>query len=174
MACFPNLAKQLSPDCDTIIKTGWTGRAILYQYSAGIVILVGNAGTYVSNISGSAPKVKFELESMNAFNGTSVVGNADNGKIAFTKTVSLRIPRDIIGKSNSKVLTPLALDAQGFLVLLERRDGKTIVFGSQDPCVADLSSFSQNEYENGGDYILNLTCTEKVAEVYSLGRFPWD
>lgn len=173
MACFPKLAKILSPGCVSAIRTGWTGRAILYQYSAGSVILSEHSGT-ISDITGSAPKVKFELESVNAFSGTSVAGNADNGKIAFTKTVSLRIPRDIIGESNSKVLTPLALDAQGFLVLLERRDGKTIIFGSQDPCVADMSSLSQNEYENGGDYVLNLTCTEKMAEVYSLGIFPWD
>lgn len=174
MACFPTLAKRLSPECDTMIKTGWTGRAILYQYSAGSVIIGKYSDAFIGDISGSAPKVKFELESVNAFSGTSVAGNADNGKIAFTKTVSLRIPRDIIGESNSKVLTPLALDAQGFLVLFERKDGKVIVFGSQDPCVADLSSLSQNEYENGGDYVLNLTCTEKVAEVYLDGGFPWD
>ena len=173
MACFPELTKQLSPSCDTLIKSGWTGRARLWQYSRTTVILGINGAhpasiTNVSPIADNEVRV-YNIPLINPFTGTSVAGNADSGKVAFTKTISLLIPKQNIAITAESRVDPLALDAVGYLVMLERKDGQWIVFGAYDPCTADLSSFSQNEYENGGNYVLNLTCTEQVAEVYYNG-----
>lgn len=173
MACFSDLAKQINPDCSTVIKSGWTGKARLYQYSRGGISVQYNAA-HPASITSIAPNtgalaVSYTVSLIDAFTGTAVAGNADSGSVAFTKTVALRIPKQSIADDAANHIDPLALDTGGFLVLLERRDGAWIVFGAYDACVADLSSFSQNEYENGGAYILNLTCTERIAEVYYSG-----
>lgn len=173
MACFSDLAKQLGPGCDTMIKSGWTGKARLYQYSRGGISVqykTGNPARIADILPQTGELVqKYNVSMIDAFTGTSVAGNADNGRVAFTKTISLQIPKQSIADDAENHVDPLALDAEGYLVVLERRDGAWIVFGAYDSCTADLSSFSQNEYENGGAYVLNLTCTERVAEVYYTG-----
>lgn len=173
MACFPDLAKQLSPDCNELLKTGWTGRARLYQYSRGGVSIVFGSLAKVTNItvptSGGATIVTYDVSLIDAFTGTAVAGNDDNGRVMFTKTIALKIPYADIDSVSANNVQPLLKDTEGFLVLLERRDGAWIVFGAYDACVGDVSSYTQNEYENNGMYTLNLTCTEHVAEVYYTG-----
>lgn len=173
MACFPELAKRLSPDCGELLKTGWTGRAILYQYSLGGVTVTINSPAKVSSITvpetGGATRIRYDVSLVDAFTGTSVAGNADSGRVMFKKTIALKIPYSDIDHESGYVVQPLLKDTEGFLVLLERRDGAWIVFGAYDACVGDVSSYAQNEYENDGMYTLNLTCTEYVAEVYYTG-----
>lgn len=173
MACFTKLAKRLSPDCDELLKTGWTGRARLYQYSRGGVGVTINSSAKVSNITvpttGGATLVTYDVSLIDAFTGTAVAGNADSGRVMFTKTIALKIPYNDIDIMSVDVIQPLLKDTEGFLVLLERRDGAWIVFGAYDACVGDVSSYAQNDYENNGMYTLNLTCTEHVAEVYYIG-----
>lgn len=173
MACFPELAKKLSPGCEELLKTGWTGRAILYQYSRGGVAVTIGSPAQVSNITvpktGGAAAIRYDVSLVDAFTGTSVAGNADSGRVMFTKTIALKIPYLDIDTISMAVVQPMLDDTNGFLVLLERRDGAWIVFGAYDACVGDVSSYAQNEYENDGMYTLNLTCTEPVAEVYYTG-----
>lgn len=173
MACFPELAKQLSPGCEELLKTGWTGRARLYQYSRGGVTVTIESPAKVSSITvpttGGAGYVEYNVSLVDAFTGTSVAGNADSGRMMFKKTIALKIPYYDIDDTSAYVVQPLLKDTEGFLVLLERRDGAWIVFGAYDACVGDVSSYAQNEYENDGMYTLNLTCTESVAEVYYTG-----
>ena len=173
MACFPELAKQLSPNCDELLKTGWTGRARLYQYSRGGVAVTIDSPAKVSNITvpetGGAAAIRYDVSLVDAFTGTSVAGNTDSGRAMFTKTIALKIPYSDIDTISAAVVQPMLNDTEGFLVLLERRDGAWIVFGAYDACVGDVSSYAQNEYENDGMYTLNLTCKEYVAEVYYTG-----
>lgn len=173
MACFFELAKQLSPGCDELLKTGWTGRARLYQYSRGGVTVTIDSHAKVSSITvpktGGAVMWAYNVSLVDAFTGTSVAGNADSGRIMFKKTIALKIPYEDIDSVSGNFVQPLLKDTEGFLVLLERRDGAWIVFGAYDACVGDVSSYAQNEYENDGMYTLNLTCTEYVAEVYYTG-----
>lgn len=173
MACFPELAKQLSPDCEELLKTGWTGRARLYQYSRGGVTVTIDSPAKVSSIKvpeiGGATSILYDVSLVDAFTGTSVAGNTDTGRVMFTKTIALKIPYSDIDTTSMAVVQSMLFDTQGFLILLERRDGVWIVFGAYDACVGDVSSYAQNEYENNGMYTLNLTCTELVAEVYYTG-----
>lgn len=173
MACFPELSKHLNPGCGELLKTGWTGRARLYQYSRGGVAVTIDSPAEVSNITvpktGGASVIMYDVSLVDAFTGTSVAGNTDSGRVMFTKTISLKIPYSDIDTTSIAVVQPLLKDTEGFLVLLERRDGSWIVFGAYDACVGDVSSYAQNEYENNGMYTLNLTCTEYVAEVYYTG-----
>ena len=173
MACFPELAKQLSPGCEELLKTGWTGRARLYQYSRSGVTVTIDSPAKVSSINvpstGAATAIRYDVSLVDAFTGTSVAGNTDSGRVMFTKTISLKIPYIDIDTTSIAVVQPMLNDTEGFLVLLERRDGAWIVFGAYDACVGDVSSYAQNEYENDGMYTLNLTCKEYVAEVYYTG-----
>ena len=173
MACFPELAKQLSPGCEEFLKTGWTGRARLYHYSRGGVTVTIDSPAEVSSIkvpeTGGAAAIKYDVSLVDAFTGTSVAGNTDSGRVMFTKTISLKIPYSDIDINSIAVVQPMLNDTEGFLILLERRDGPWIVFGAYDACVGDVSSYAQNEYENDGMYTLNLTCKEYVAEVYYTG-----
>lgn len=173
MACFPELNKQLSPGCEELLKTGYTGRARLYQYSRGGVSVRIETPAKVSDITvpttGGAVLVRYDVSLVDAFTGTSVAGNADSGRVMFKKTIALKIPYSDIDNKSGYVVQPLLKDTEGFLILLERRDGAWIVFGAYDACVGDVSSYAQNEYENDGMYTLNLTCTEYVAEVYYTG-----
>lgn len=173
MACFPNLAKQLSPGCEELLKTGWTGRAILYQYSRGGVTVTIDSPAKVSSINvpstGGATAIRYDVPLVDAFTGTSVAGNTDSGSVMFKKTIALKIPYTDIDTTSMAVVQSMLFDTQGFLIFLERRDGAWIVFGAYDACVGDVSSYAQNEYENDGMYTLNLTCTERMAEVYYTG-----
>ena len=173
MACFTELKKQLSPGCEELLKTGWTGRARLYQYSRGGVSVTIGSPAKVSDITvpetGGAAAIKYDVSLVDAFTGTSVAGNTDSGRVMFTKTIALKIPYSDIDTTSMAVVQSMLDDTDGFLVLLERRDGAWIVFGAYDACVGDVSSYAQNEYENDGMYTLNLTCKEYVAEVYYTG-----
>ena len=174
MACFPELKKQLSPGCEELLKTGWTGRARLYQYSRGGVTVTIDSPAKVSSIKvpetgGASPVRYYDASLVDAFTGTSVAGNADSGRVMFKKTIALKIPYNNIYFASGYIVEPMLNDTEGFLILLERRDGAWIVFGAYDACVGDVSSYAQNEYENNGMYTLNLTCTEYVAEVYYTG-----
>ena len=169
-SCTIELAKGIALDCDYALVKGFTGRGLYIPYSVNPTLAISSANPRLLTAITLGTGIKARgiyLPNTDPFNGSSVAGNADNGRVMFTKNLSILIP--LHGADNSKdVVEPLMKSTEGGLVIIERKDkrglGSYVVYGLYDPMKADPSTFSQNETDNGGAAALTLTCVEDFEE----------
>ena len=168
--CTTEIAKGIAIDCAHALVKGFTGRALYIPWSVNPQLTINqtNPRVFSAITLGSGVKAKAIYTPLtDPFNGSSVAGNADNGRVMFLKTLAVLIP--LHGADNAKdVVEPLMKSAEGGLIIVERKDkrgyGSFVAYGMYDPMKADPSSFSQNETDNGGAASLSFTCTEDYQE----------
>lgn len=154
-------------DCNHALVKGFTGRAVYIPYSVNPTLTISGTNPRIVSAVTSSKVVGIYLPTTDPFNGSSVAGNADSGRVMFTKNLALLIPSH--GADESKdLIDPLMKSAEGGIVIAERKDkrglGSFVAYGVYDPMKATPDSFSQNETDNGGAAAVTLSCQEDYEE----------
>ena len=165
--CTLDIVKGIALDCDQALVKGFTGRALYIPYSVSPTITISSSNPRIITAITSSKVVGIYTPFTDPFNGSAVAGNADNGRVMFTKNLAILVPSH--GADEAKdLIEPLMKSAEGGLVIVERKDkrglGSYVAYGLQDPMKADPASFARNETDNGGAAALTLTCTEDYEE----------
>ena len=178
-SCAANIAASIIQDCNRPLVGGYTGRAVIIPTSdwarAEVVVDADNPRKIKSVVlppDGSAMAYTIDNVFATPFTGSTTAGNNENGRNGYLKTISVRIP--MRGADVSKdIIEPLVKDADGFIVIAEKRDkvgdGSFEVIGYQNSLRGDIASVTRDESANGGDWLVNLTTIEKWAEVTLVG-----
>lgn len=169
--CAANVAANIAKDCDHPSVGGYTGRAVLIplSYSPTIVASSANPRILTSISVGSGQKtIAVDNVWADPFNGSATQSNGDAGRIKFGKTFTLRVP--LRGAATSKdIVEPLANNALGFLLIVEKKDrvgdGSYEVVGYLEGLKTNADGIVRNEYENGGDIVVTMSCSEDFFEV---------
>ena len=122
---------------------------------------------FVTNFEGKGGKaLPISIDAQNPF-GVTVQGNADSGRVMYTKTIPVSIPADNAGIAEGFIMglqkglygsTAIVLESYGYLPVND-------FFGAYSPLRIDPASVTRNEYENGGAWSFNLVCEEPVPNV---------
>lgn len=122
---------------------------------------------FVTNFTGKGGKaLPISIDAQNPF-GVTVQGNADSGRVMYTKTIPVSIPTDTAGLAEAFIMgLQKGLYGSAAIVLesygdIEAND----FFGAYSPVRVDPASVTRNEYENGGAWTFNLVCEEPVPNV---------
>ena len=128
---------------------------------------VGEFPVFVTNFTGKGGKaLPISIDVQNPF-GVTVQGNADSGRVMYTKTIAVSIPATNNGKAEEFIMglqkglygsAAIVLEAYGDLDVND-------FFGAYSPVHIDPASITRNEYENGGAWTFNLVCEEPVPNV---------
>ena len=123
--------------------------------------------TFVTNFTGKGGKaLPISIDVQNPF-GVTVQGNADSGRVIYTKTIAVSIPaiRDGIAED---FIMGLQKGLYGSAAIVLESDGDVAsndFFGAYSPVHIDPASVTRSEYENGGAWQFNLVCEEPVPNV---------
>lgn len=178
-SCAARIAASIQQDCNRPLVGGYTGRAVLMSATdferAEVVRSADNPRKIMSvvlPVDGSVKTYTVDNVFAQPFTGSTTVGNNDDGRNGYLKTVSVRVP--MRGADVSKnVIEPLVKDPNGFVMMLEKRDkvgdGSYEVIGYQNALRGDIAGVTRDESANGGDWIVPLTTVEKWAEVTLVG-----
>lgn len=169
-SCISEVAGNIAMNCAQPIVGGYTGRAVLIPYSINPTLTQDASNPrIISEITIPTGKNVIVVDNVmqNPFDGSNVQSTAENGRPAFNKSFTIRIP--LRGAVASKdVIEPLLNSAQGYMLVAEKNDkaghGSFEVIGALQPLKATGDGTSRNEAENGGDYVATLSCTEAWAE----------
>ena len=122
---------------------------------------------FVTNFTGKGGKaLPISIDVQNPF-GVTVQGNADSGRVIYTKTIPVSIPADNGGLAEAFIIglqkglygsAAIVLESYGYLPAND-------FFGAYSPVHIDPASVTRNEYENGGAWNFNLVCEEPVPNV---------
>ena len=122
---------------------------------------------FVTNFTGKGGKaLPISIDVQNPF-GVTVQGNADSGRVMYTKTIAVSIPATNNGQAEEFIMglqkglygsAAIVLEAYGDLDVND-------FFGAYSPVHIDPASITRNEYENGGAWTFNLVCEEPVPNV---------
>ena len=169
------------------VRPKYTGRALLITGTANsgdVSIVFSDNGAKVNEIrigSGSVTEfvsfvadfnsdggkaLPISIDVQNPF-GVTVQGNADSGRVMYTKTIPVSIPATRDGKAEEFIMgLQKGLDIVSVIVL-ETFGGSDIndIFGAYSPVHIDPASVTRSEYENGGAWTFNLVCEEPVPNV---------
>lgn len=168
-SCIADLAKNITANCAKPLAGGYTGRGVIIPYGKqGVIVQDAENPRIIKSIT---PSQVFEIDNASItqpFNGSNKVSSAESGKKQVTKTVALRIP--LRGAAVSKeIVEPLLASPLGFIVVLEKTDkvgdGSFEVIGFQSALKTNDDGISHNEYENGGDIAVTMSCVEDWYEV---------
>lgn len=169
--CTETLAKSIAQDCTHPLVAGYTGRAVLIPYE-NIDTLTQNTTNprkleAVTLVATTGKCVAVDNIMPTPFDGSNKASSADSGRIKYTKTLTPRIP--LRGAAVSKeLIEPLMTHSQGFLAIVEKLDkagaGSYEVIGLNSPLKANADGLTQSEGENGGEYIVTMSCSEAWAE----------
>lgn len=101
--------------------------------------------------------------------GVTVQGNADSGRVIYTKTIPVSIPATRDGKAEEFIMG-LQKGLNGCAIVLETfgltdSNSNNDFFGAHSPLRLDPTSVTRSEYENGGAWTFNLLCEEPVLNV---------
>ena len=170
--CFSDLS-DIIENCYIRDAIGYTGRVWFLNSDCYAVFKEGsrNVVSKFSRVNSEATAPYFhcyDVSLIDPLTGTVLAGNTDSGRRLFSKTVSLRIPvRD--ADAVESVLMPLVNNRSGWIIIAETKSPDLSsayrVFGAYDKCVADVAGITQNEYENGGDWVVPFVCSEPVSDV---------
>ena len=178
-SCAANIAASIIQDCNRPLVGGYTGRAVIIPTAdwarAEVVVDANNPRKIMSIVlptDGSAMTYTIDNVFATPFTGSSTAGNNENGRNGYLKTLAIRIPMRG-GDVSRDIIEPLVKDADGFVVIAEKRDkvgdGSYEVIGYQNSMRGDIASVTRDENANGGDWLVNLTTIEKWAEVTLVG-----
>ena len=169
-----------------LVRQKYTGRALLItgtstedgtlitnivfsENGLGITNMYGAAEfpAFVTNFTGKGGKaLPISIDVQNPF-GVTVQGNADSGRVMYTKTIAVSIPTDTAGLAEAFIMgLQKGLYGSAAIVLesygdIEAND----FFGAYSPVHIDPASVTRNEYENGGAWTFNIVCEEPVPNV---------
>ena len=169
-SCIGEIARNIVPNCANPIVAGYTGRGILIPYGKQGVIVQNAENPRIIESLGE-PTLVIEIDNSGisqAFNGTLKASVADTGKKQISKTMVVRIP--LRGAGNSKdIIEPLLKSPLGFIAVLEKKDkvgdGSFEIVGFQMGLRTNDDGVAQNEYENGADVVVTMSCIEDWYEV---------
>lgn len=178
-SCAANIAASIIQDCNLPLVGGYTGRAVIIPTAdwarAEVVTDANNPRKIMSIVlppDGSAMAYTIDNVFASPFGGSTTAGNNDSGRNGYLKTLAVRIPMRGADVSRD-IIEPLVKDADGFVVIAEKRDkvgdGSYEVIGYQNALRGDIASVTRDESANGGDWLVNLTTIEKWAEVTLVG-----
>ena len=123
--------------------------------------------TFLTNFTrGGGQALPISIDVQNPF-GVTVQGNADSGRVMYTKTIPVSIPADRSGKAEEFIMG-LQKGLYGSAAIVLESYGDLAVndfFGAYSPVHIDPASITRNEYENGGAWTFNLVCEEPVPNV---------
>ena len=127
----------------------------------------GEFPVFVTNFTGKGGKaLPISIDVQNPF-GVTVQGNADSGRVMYTKTIPVSIPATNNGKAEEFIMG-LQKGLYGSAAIVLESYGDLDVndfFGAYSPVHIDPASITRNEYENGGAWNFNLVCEEPVPNV---------
>ena len=122
---------------------------------------------FVTSFTGKGGDVlPISIEVQNPF-GVTVQGNADSGRVMYTKTIPVSIPATNNGRAEEFIMG-LQKGLYGSAAIVLESYGDLAVndfFGAYSPVHIDPASVTRNEYENGGAWTFNLVCEEPVPNV---------
>ena len=123
--------------------------------------------TFLTNFTrGGGQALPISIDVQNPF-GVTVQGNADSGRVMYTKTIPVSIPATNNGKAEEFIMG-LQKGLYGSAAIVLESYGDLAVndfFGAYSPVHIDPASVTRNEYENGGAWTFNLVCEEPVPNV---------
>lgn len=165
--CTQTIAKGIALDCTNALTAGYTGRAIYIPYSVAPTLTLDSSNPRVVKAITASQVVGIYLPFTQPFTGSSVAGNADNGRVMYQKNLAVLVPAH--GADEAKgTIEPLMKSAEGGLIVVERKDkrglGSYVVIGLQDPAKVDPTSYSRDEEANGGAAAMTFTCLEDFEE----------
>ena len=169
-----------------LVRQKYTGRALLItgtstedgtlitnivfsENGLGITNMYGAAEfpAFVTNFTGKGGKaLPISIDVQNPF-GVTVQGNADSGRVMYTKTIAVSIPATNNGKGEEFIMG-LQKGLYGSAAIVLESYGDLAVndfFGAYSPVRIDPASITRSEYENGGAWNFNLVCEEPVPNV---------
>lgn len=168
-SCAADVAANIAPNCSAPLVNGFTGRAVLLNWSDGITPTVSNTNERILTAITPGDKVCVidNIAFTNPLNGSGVQSTDENGRIQYDKNLTVQIP--LRGAAVAKdIVEPLHSSALGFLVIAERKDksgdGSFVVYGYEQGMKAAPDGVTQNEYENGGAIVANLITRENKEE----------
>ena len=168
-SCIADLAQNITANCSKPLVGGYTGRGVIIPYGKqGVIVQDAQNPRIIESIT---PTQVFEVDNAmlsQPFTGSNKVSSAETGKKQITKSVALRIP--LRGAKVSKeIVEPLLASPLGFIAVLEKTDkvgdGSFEVIGFQSALKCNDDGISHNEYENGGDIAVTMSCVEDWYEV---------
>ena len=122
---------------------------------------------FVTNFTGKGGKaLPISIDVQNPF-GVTVQGNADSGRVMYTKTIPVSITADNGGIAEEFIMG-LQKGLYGSAAIVLETYGNLPVndfFGAYSPVHIDPASVTRSEYENGGAWTFNLVCEEPVPNV---------
>ena len=122
---------------------------------------------FVTNFTGKGGiALPIYIDVQNPF-GVTVQGNADSGRVMYTKTIPVSIPATRNGAAEEFIMgLQKGLYGSAAIVLESYGDSPANdFFGAYSPVHIDPASITRNEYENGGAWNFNIVCEEPVPNV---------
>ena len=122
---------------------------------------------FITNFTGKGGKaLPISIDVQNPF-GVTVQGNADSGRVMYTKTIPVSIPATNDGVPEGFIMGLQKGLYGSAAIVLESYGGiaSNDFFGAYSPVHIDPASVTRNEYENGGAWTFNLVCEEPVPNV---------
>lgn len=173
--CAASVAANIAIDCEAPIAAGFTGRAVLipWEYAPTIVRDATNTRKIKSVTLASDQKfIAVDNVFTAPFEGTNKALNADNGRRAYAKTYSFRVPTRG-AEASKQIVEPLANSPLGFIAIVEKKDkvadGGYEVIGLDAPLYVNADGVSQDEAANGGDVVITMSCVESHFENTFIG-----
>lgn len=172
--CTGQIAASIGLNCEHPIVGGYTGRVLLLlanEIREGATVGQQNPrfiGLPSANAMSDLVVIAVDnAEFTTPLDGSSTTGNEDDGFRKFTKALAIRIP-ERGGKVSKDVIEPLLRNGN-FVAVAEKKDmtddGSHEIIGFYSPMrVADPSTVSRSENENGGVWSATLQCSEYYGE----------
>ena len=171
-SCAADIAANIQENCSNRLVGGYTGKGLLIplSYNPAFTVDAQNPRiiTAITLASGQKWCVIDNASIEQPFTDSSMKSNAEQGLRRFTKNVHFLIPSR--GAAVAKqIVEPLADSAEGYLVVLEKKDrsgdGSFEVVGYQQGLKVTADGISRNEYENSGSISVTMSCNEAFSEV---------
>lgn len=172
--CFNNIAKSVLQNCTAQEASGYTGRAVILQWVDNPVIVVDALNSnMLTSISLPVGKKGIEVDNSNfidPFSGSNYAANTDDGSRKIAKTFVFKVP--LRGSEVSKKLLEGMFfnnfGGSGAIIVAEKivnGVGKYPVIGYKSPFLINPDGLKQDEYADGGAFILTGGCKERAIEV---------
>lgn len=159
-AVCSNILKDIGVACNQKATAGFTGRGLLIP-KEGLVVTRSAAGDIINITSDQAEMVLVDNVWANAFDGTQVQMNTDNGRPMWHRDFVVRVPR--VGDGIDTRNTVKALARASVAGIFEREDGTYLAVGFDGKMIATAETQAENA--NGGDWAVTLGSDESNPEV---------
>ena len=170
-SCAGALAANIAKDCSHPMAGGYTGRGLLIPLSNKLTFAMNVSNPrIITSISMASDDKLVVIDNVwpSAFDGSNTQSNANDGRTAYGKAFSFRIPLRGAGVSKD-IVEPLVESPLGYIAVLEKKDrrgdGSYEVVGYCQGLTVNADGIVRNENENGGDIVVTMSCQEQYFEV---------